>query len=764
MRTLVFEPLIPMPLWVSLVGVAVVAGLVYILYKPPEISRLRRAVVTALWYLGVAGPLGLLLNPSWVQTKSAKGGKPRLGVLLDTSQSMATEDVEGRSRLAVSLADLRRAYPEFLTDFDVEVSGFDEAVRPVAATGLSELEATGEVTDISGALAQVLQGMEHDTGALLLLSDGADNASAGPEAALRVAGVAQALGVPIFTRTYGGTSSGKDLGIEISSPRELAFVGQKMAVTAVVSQQGYEAGVVQVTLSSQKRRLERKDVALAGRLATLVTFEVRQDDAGVYLYQVEVSSAPDEITRLNNRATFQLIVVDEPIKVLVLEGKPYWDSAFLLRVLVRDPAVAVTGVIRLTDDRFLVREVEPGSVEVAGAGASAGTPGSQTPPTEKVRIVSDVGALLTDPARLREFQIVVLGRDAEVFLTTSALANVKQWVAETGGTLLCARGKPMQIISERLDPLMPVRWVEGSEERLRVRLTPFGQSLRWFPRASAGTEGSPAERMPSLATSQTIRETKPLAAVVARAEATGTLAGMPVITYQPYGSGRTLVLEGSGMWRWAFPSPKYKAYDDLYRFFWSSLLRWMISSTDFLPSRTVALKASRPTFTTREKVVIFALLRSEEKEFSAANPPVVEMVSDREGESVVLTATPSGKEVNLFRVVVGGLPADYYQARLLRRTDGPPAECVFQVQTPLQERLDLAARPSFMARLAEGSGGTDLTDQGLTPLRSAYAAHYLRTHPAEIRHTSAWDRLWVMTLAVAIWSTAWVVRRRGGLI
>ena len=805
-----FEPLIPTSLWVSLVALAVVAGLLYMLYKPPEISRARRIVVAFLWYCGVAGPLGLLLNPTWLRTRPADTSRPRLSVLVDTSQSMATKDADGQARLAAALGDLGQGHQSLFTDFDVAAWAFDDGARPVAATTLTGLEALGEVTDIASALDQVLRGFGEKSGALLLLSDGADNASAGPEAALKTASVAHALGIPVFTRTYGTTSSGKDLAVEVSSPRELAFVGQRIAVTAVVQQRGFEGGVARVTLSDGTRPLEVKDVALGGRPTVPVTFEVGRDEAGVYLYELEVGSAPDEITRLNNQTTFRLTVVDEAIGVLALEGKPYWDFTFLLRTLARDPAVAVTGAVRLGEKRLLVRQLAPEAAPASGAAhapTGAEPSASKGPAPEKVQVVSDVGGFLADPERLRKCQVVILGRDAESFFTEGSLANLKRWVAEAGGTLVCARGKPMPVVGELLDPLMPVRWVDGGEERLRVRLTPFGESLRWFPSAWEGGEGAPVDRMPSLATSDTVRETKPLAVVVGRGEATGNLAETPVITYQPYGSGRILVLEGSGTWRWAFPPPQYEAASDLYRFFWSSLLRWMVTSTDFLPSQTAALKPSRPTFTTREKVVIFVLLKSEEKEFTTAQPPVVEVASGTgarqarprrggtpeaseplrapaspmragsqegspvnaggqgTGPRVTLTTTPSGKDINLFQAVTGPLEAGYYQARLVRQTDGPPAECVFQVRPTLEEQIDLAARPLFLAQLAQASGGADLTEEnGLASLRSLYAAYWMRTHPTETSRKPAWDRLWVMTIAVGIWSVAWIVRRRGGLI
>jgi len=763
MRTLVFEPLIPMSLWAVLAALSGVAGLVYVLYRPPEIGRARRIVVAVLWYLGVACPLALLLNPSWLATSQSEKGRPRLRVLVDTSESMATADVDGGPRLSRVTVLAEAASRSLASDFEVELLAFDESVRPVTAAALGGLKATGQVTAVAGALTQTVQEMGQSAGAVLLLSDGAENASDDPSAPGNAAGLAKALGVPLFTVTSGSTSSGKDLSIEASSPRELAFAGQKLTVTAFVRHRGFAGAVVQAALSDGQRQLEQKDVELGAAQRASVSFEVAQDKPGVYLYELEVGSSPEEITRLNNRATFVLTVVKDAIRVLVLEGKPYWDSKFLLRVLARDKAVAVTGVIRLTDKRLLVRR-EPGQASEAPAGAGTSAPQEPQQAPEKVEIVSDASSFLADPERLRDYQIIILGRDTETFLTQAGVANLKQWVAETGGTLLCARGKPTQVVSERLDPVMPVSWIPGTEKRLRVQLTPFGESLRWFPDAPAEVEGTIAEKMPSLATSSTVRETKPLASVVAKADPSSALADMPVITYQPYGSGRTIVLEGAGIWRWAFLSPKFKTYQNVYGFFWGSLLRWMVSSTDFLPSQTCALRTSRPVFTTREKVVIFALLRSQEQEFNAANPPVVELTQGEKGQPIALTVASAGREAGLFRVVAGPLEQGYYEVRLRRQTAGPPAECVFQVQAPFEEQIDVAARPALMARLAEDSGGVDLTGKDLGQLRSAYMDYWLRTHPTETRHTSAWDKVWVMMIAVAIWSVAWVVRRRGGLI
>ena len=58
-------------------------------------------------------------------------------------------------------------------------------------------------------------------------------------------------------------------------------------------------------------------------------------------------SLPEEVTAVNNRATLLLRVVDEPVQVLLFEGKPYWDAKFLIRTLAEDRSVELTSIVQI---------------------------------------------------------------------------------------------------------------------------------------------------------------------------------------------------------------------------------------------------------------------------------------------------------------------------------------------------------------------------------------------------------------------------------
>ena len=71
---------------------------------------------------------------------------------------------------------------------------------------------------------------------------------------------------------------------------------------------------------------------------------------------------------------------------------------------------------------------------------------------------------------------------------------------------------------------------------------------------------------------------------------------LPVISFQPYGGGRVVVVEGAGMWRWAFLPPTYAEHHEVYAALWQSLLRWLVSGAGLLPGQKLALRTDKVIF------------------------------------------------------------------------------------------------------------------------------------------------------------------------
>ena len=209
---------------------------------------------------------------------------------------------------------------------------------------------------------------------------------------------------------------------------------------------------------------------------------------------------------------------------------------------------------------------------------------------------------------MNSFQIIALGRDAESYLTDDVLAQLKRWLATGGGSLVCFRGTPTVQVSQRLGSLLPVRTSAARETRFHVKLTEAGKALGWIPVPQSPDEPDSLSRLPSLATRSDSTDTRPLAVVFAVGESTSGNPS-PVVTSMPYGTGRVVVLEGAGMWRWAFMPPQFDKQEQLYSGLWQSLTRWLVSNTGLLPTQTWALRSDKVRFATTEPATASLLVR-----------------------------------------------------------------------------------------------------------------------------------------------------------
>ena len=773
-----FEPLISVTLWLTLaVALAALLGW-YSWRRPWGISVVHWVRIIGLMGLSAATLLVILLNPIWLERIPPPSGKPQLAIVVDDSASMSATDMpDGRQRFQVA-SDVAKACVERLSDrYEIQLKTFSKNVHPTTVEELSSRTPNGSITDLAKGIVESLQ-PNHPAGqAVLLLSDGNHNAEGGTARVWASVALARAVNASIFTRTFGSDATIHDLAIHPHAPQQLAFVGQSVPVTAYVRRRGRAPESVSVVLARDGQEVGRQQVLVAGDNEAEVRFQVQQPSRGLYRYEIRVDPFEGEVTQVNNYATFLLRVVDEPIRVLLVEGKPYWDAKFLARTLATDPSIELVCIIRMSENRYLERTFKRNRPDAEAEtrnesnppkddekGVSSPKPqaitNAETPVTESWRVLDNGSEVLSNPLLLGSFQVLVLGRDSEAFLSDQAMINVRNWVAGDSGALVCYRGQPMAQVSERLEKLLPVQWHTTRESRFRMSLTDQGKALRWFePQGPFSAEVLP--HLPTLATATAADEPKPLATILA------TVAGqegedVPVVTYQPYGGGRVVVVEGSGMWRWAFLPPAYAEHDATYATLWQSLLRWLVSGAGLLPGQDMALRADKVTFGIREAATATLLMR---KEAAQGQILQIELTGDGIDGTRTLVPTPTGDAPGVYRVMFGPLPEGRYQARI----EGQPLHksgsmAAFDIRDLMEERLDLKARPDLMERIAKGTGGVVLKTDDPREIADSFVAHLEKSHSERIRRTIAWDRGWVFAATVVLWAISWSLRRHAGLV
>jgi len=774
--TLTFEPLISSALWLLLAVTAIGLFAWYASRIPWGMSKVRWTVIIVLMACSSALLFVILLNPIWLERIPPPAGKPRLAIVVDASASMAAADLPNGTTRYQAATEIAKSCATSLGDrFEIQTYTFTNTILASSVDELSKEPPKGQITDLAAAISGSIDPNRSAGQAVLLLSDGNHNAVGGTPRVLAAVSVARAVNAPIFTTTMGTDAEIHDLALRMHSPQQLSFIGQTVPVTAFVRRRGRAPQAVNVVLEQNRQVVGTQQVFVAGDSELEVQFQVQQDKPGLYRYEAKVEPFEGEVTQVNNYGTFLLRVVDEPIRVLLVEGKPYWDSKFLMRTLSSDSSIELVSVVRVTDGRYLERsskreKKQPYSAGAAGktnpnpAGADekhesdAETKGQPTA-TESWRVLDNGQDLLANEGTLGKFQILVLGRDSESFLNDKALLNLRNWIASDSGSLVCSRGQPMAQINERLDRLLPVHWGASHESRFRITLTDRGRDLRWFESRAVGA-GEALPALPTLATSSSVESPRPLATVLATASGEGD--ELPVVTYQPFGGGRVVVVEGAGMWRWAFLPPAYADHDSAYGSLWKSLMRWLVSGAGLLPGQDMALRTDQVTFGSTENATATLLVR---REAAVAEIPNILLSGDALNEPRTIAPTADSEGLGIYRLNFGELPEGRYQASIVGRpVEKSGSQTVFDVRRLMEEELDLKARPDLMARISASTGGAELKGAGAGEIAAALTSHLERTRPERIRRIAAWDRWWVLVGTLSVWIVAWGIRRNSGLV
>ena len=653
MTHITFDPYIPLALWVPL-ALATAAMLAW--YAAAGRRRLparRWWAVVALMALAAAVPLLVLLNPTWLEQVPPPAGKPLLTVLVDRSASMATRDAPGGETRYQAGAALATAVAGQLKDqYEVRLRWFAATSAPCSPEALAGASPDGAATDLAAAVQGALEDDRPQGQAVLLLSDGIHNVG-GAEPLRQAAAKARAMAVPVYAKTIGGPAVVNDLEVTVEQPQELAFAGQRVPVAVSLRQRGKLGAKTKLSLLRGDEVVEKRDVALRPDDAVEEVFYVSHKQSGLYRYEVRAEALPGEAATANNAAPLLLRVIDQPIRMLLLEGKPYWDTKFLVRTLSNDPSVELTSVVQLAEGRLLRRKIprrpppaEWQAASLAGRSASEGglprMPAQQSPSRTTRRRSGGMDH--------RNGRRQVTGRRQCAGLLSSRgpraqhrglpdrrrLGELAQVACRVGGVAGLLPRPPASQIGQRLGELMPVRWTPAAESYYSVQLTGTAQALHWLP---AGKDGvSPLAELPPLATAARPEAAKALSVVLATGVVDASGQPAPVISYQPVGNGRVVVVEGAGMWRWAFLPPERQKQEGIYGSLWQSLVRWLVAQVGLLPSQRLALRTDSISFNADESVTATLLARDWKGE-----PPQVELSGGPLDRPRTLRLRPAGQ-------------------------------------------------------------------------------------------------------------------------
>lgn len=705
----------------------------------------RRTGILVLRMTGLLALTALLLNPGkWVRPLEQRE-RPWL-VLLDRSASMSRplDDKTTRHELASSLAATARKTAED-AKVPLRVQPFDTSAGPVLDPSAAMPSPEGQGTDLTGSLKRITEeaaATGDSFASILVLSDGRQTVEPSPAALEALALRLRSRETPLHVVAVGADIPVPDLIVRAARPSVTAFKGQPVRIPVIVESTGLGPLKPELTLRDESgKELARRSLETTDGKPAFFTFELPAPEASAR-WTIEAPPVPGEAAPGNNHARVGVQLLDSKTRVFLAEGAPYWDSKFLAQLLRQQTRMEVHSVHRLSDERYF--RIDSGEAD----------------PTETRENIFPETA-----AELARYDLVVFGKNVDAFLTPTRLEALRSWVRDRGGAVLFARGKATTGALPALEALEPVSWATGSSDSFRFRPTTDGEASGLFGEALPAPDASIWNSLPLLKDGRRISMVKPFTRVLAEGadEASGGFSNkFPMLLVRRYGQGVCGLVNGDGLWKWDF-YPEARELGNMYEDFWTQLIQWMASYSEFLPGQDFSLRLPALKGRPGETQALTVSFRG-----SGEAPQPVLRIESPTGTTRDLTpaAHPdAGGHPRWTASFTPDAPGSWKLRIVDPRPKAPPApEASFLVPAPPAEGDNLAPDPAFLETLAASTGGQRLTPEALPGfLKQAFTPEPPTARDAGAVWQPSWSH-WSIALLIALPLTAeWWLRRRQGL-
>ena len=743
----------PWPVPIGVLAAIVTVVLVVLAHRvlSGSIDRRTRLVLLAV-RLGAALLLvALLLEPVLVR-EHLKTKDLSVVVLVDRSESMRIPDSWGgrpRHRVAGDLLSTPGdgLIPLLVEEFNVVLLAFDRDVRAAGDGDLGpDVPPAGVLSDLAGAIRGAGKAAPRaETVAIVILTDGAENAGGDAVDAARE------TGVPVFAVGLGSGveahETRRDIAILGVEAPETAFAENTIVCEVSVHSTGYDLSDpgnrrVRVIVREGEADIASEWVEFTENgVPVRVPLRFVPAGTGTHTYHAVIALRGDEAVPGNNRRTFSVNVADRRASVLYYDATMRWEAKFLRDFLARDPAVDLTSVLHSGQGRLLVQG------DTHGADITKGLPATAE--------------------GFEKFDVVILGDVAAEAMPREMLEGLRARVEAGGGLLIIGGYNALGAGGYGETPLaeaLPVFVAKGDGQResdVTLILTPEG---RVHPVLSGlERDFSKAER-PGLKGMNRVRREKPGAQVLLRGEAADGEGTGIVLAVHRYGEGRAAAFSGDTAWVW-YGSAALGGPDGVYRRFWGQILRWLLEKDPEVEQagEAVVLFTDRPTYRLGEVARIRARVRDTEGA-PIKDASLSARLDGPEGaidlELAPLARVPGHYEARHRAMIPGGYRVTAKAARAGASLGS--AEAAFTVEETSVEMDSIDLDAARLESVAHVTGGRYYS----SPEASRIAADIRGSlvGMAERQELSLTNTPLFFLMFVALMSLEWFLRRRRNLI
>lgn len=694
----------------------------------------------------------LLLMRPVITTFEVNPQETYLAVLVDDSASMQIGDVAGFESRQQAVADAlygEGGIVEGLADrYQVRTFAFNQTVRRVS--GAEDLTAQGNASGLEQAMRQVAEQLGGlPLSAVVMISDGADNADTDPLLSARDFAVRQ---IPVFTVGVGEELIPRDVGISSVSASQTLLDNSVFDVQVDLNHQGYTGQALTLRVMDGETEVSAQQITLATDGTRRVELEVSPERKEPILYELRVDELDGEIVLQNNR--YQFLVDNSerpPLNVLYVDGHPRNEFKFIRRAVESDSSLRLASYLRTGPGRFY-RQGISSALELSG-----GFP--------------------TTAEDLYQYEAVILGDIGRDFFTDEQLLTLQEFVSERGGGLLVAGMLDDAFVDSVVADVLPLTLSRSdllpANLQGGIRRGSHATGELFAPRLTAAGEFSELLRLDSddavnrrlwaeLPTLQGIYATgraKPGATVLLEHPSLQYQnQALPVLATQRYGSGRSMSMNTASTWRWQM---LMSAEDESHERLWRQMLRWLAQGA----LERVSIQFDKPFYHAGDtvNVSVKVLDASFEPDNNASlwiqrtdplgNAVDIAMEWDINQDGTYVSRFKASDE-GVYRVLVDVASA----AGSGLETEKPAA---FVVTPSLREFNNAGRDTGMLSRIADSGGGRYYDLSAARQLINDID-HVPGAYSREVQE-DLWDRPWLLILLIALMCMDWMARRYRGL-
>ena len=666
-------------------------------------------------------------------------------ILLDRSGSMITVDVPtpagnviSRDEQLSTILATTEPWQEISRDRIVDWIGFhgygfslhDMVIeeQPLPPPG-------GSTTDIPHSITQFSDvNSMNPVSAIIILSDGrsAQPVPRGFTTNLR------SRGIPIFSIPLGSDGNGADVGIQSTRAPEFAYVGDKVPIIVNLEHNfdSTQQGGGEIILRSRDTGEELDRVVFDGDQSeyTLVGEPRFQGDAH---WVVELIPDGDDLVSMNNTSDLQIELVDQPLRVLYIDGHPRWEYRYLKNLLIREQSID-SSIMLLSADLDYAQE--------------GNRPITRLPSTRSEFLDFDVIIIGDLPASTlsREQQETIDDLIVEGELGIAWIGGAK-WTPQSWDTSILSNTLPFKA-SISPDVFNQPTHMKPTDEALRLGVLQIGDRDETIWEDVLSNESVPwsaFQWMQRIDPESWKPTTQVLASVVETTSNPST--EHPVLLAMRYGAGRSIYITTDEIWRW-----RHGRGERLYEQFWIQIIRSLARTGMNQVDTGIHLDISPPLVEVgdpqRIRLDIFdeAILKSVEEiiqlEVTTTSGDVQELELLRDGPGNNTWST-TWIPMNAGRLTMKPL--------LSTSSDGTSREST--VIDPVGEMANPATHHELLRELAVETGGAVVLPTELDTLPSLVPDRSINT--IHVRQQTIWDNIWLLLVPMALLGLEWSGRR-----